>query len=144
MAAAPRKVYVVPVAGREPEIEQIKKLVRAGGAEVVCDKDPIDQFEHCVEDADVVVILICPETVGDKVIAEIVELARKLGKRVIAVWSGVATGDALPTPIHQYGEGAVRVDAAEIEGAICRDETIWNTPDGKPRKMPPTPRHKGH
>lgn len=143
MANSPTKAYVFPVPGREADIGLLKKLIEAGGCVVVCPNDPINAFEHCVEEADVAVILICPETVDDKLTGQLVALANRLSKRIVGVWAANAEPGKLPASLHRYGDANVRFDAGELAASVCQGESIWVTPEGKPRPKPKTPRHKG-
>ena len=141
---SPTKVYVFPVPGHQAEITALKGLIEAAGCIIVCPNDPPEAYEHCVREADVVVILICPETIDDKLIGPVVELANKLGKRIIGVWAADAEPGKLPQSLNRYGDSNIRVDQEEVAAAVCRGETVWVTPEGKSRPKPKTPRHKGH
>ncbi len=142
MISSPAKAYVIPIPGREDEIQALRALIEACGCSVICQDDPIDSFDHCVEEADVVVILICPETASDRLFEQIIELASKLGKRIVGVWgAGVNLGE-LPPSIHRYGDAVIRANGDEIAAAVCKGESPWTTPQGTPRPAPKTPRHK--
>jgi hypothetical protein len=140
----PMKVYVFPVPGRQAEIAELKRLIEAAGCEIVCPDDPPESFEHCAQEADVVVILICPQTLDDNLIGPVVELANRTGKRIVGVWAADAEPGKLPRSLNRYGDSNIRIDAKDIAAAICRGEAVWVTPEGKPREKPKTPRHKGH
>jgi hypothetical protein len=140
----PTKAYVFPIQGREADISTLKTLIAAGGCVVICPNDPVDAFSHCVEEADAVVILICRETIGDELTGPVVELANRLGKRIVGVWAMDAELNKLPPSLHRYGDANVRLNADEIASAVCQGESIWVTPEGVPRPRPKTPRHKGH
>jgi len=142
VTGTPNKVYVFPVPGRAADIEVLKQLVVAGGCVVHCMDDPPDAYEQCVKEADVVVILICPETLADALVASVVQLANRLGKRIVGVWAADAEPNKLPDCLHRYGDANVRIDAAELAGTVCQDQSIWVTPGGDPRPKPRTPRHK--
>ena len=144
MATSPTKAYVLPIDGRDADIETLRKLIEAAGCEIVCPEDPRGNFAQCVELADVVVILICPETLQPGVIDEVVALAKRLGKRVVGVWASEAEPDRLPSMIHRHGDATVGLNPEKIEAAVCGGKAIWDCPGGGPRPKPPTPRHKGH
>lgn len=143
-ANPPIKVYVFPVPGHAAEIATLKTLIEAAGCVIVCPNDPPEAFDHCVREADVVVILICPQTIDDKRIGPVVELANKLGKRIVGVWAADAEPGKLPRSLNRYADSNIRVDANDVAAAVCRGETVWVTLEGKPRPKPKTPRHKGH
>jgi hypothetical protein len=136
-----KKAYVVPIVGHEAELEALKALIRVCST-IVCEGDPLDAFEHCVEEADVVVVLVCPEMAESDVIEEIIELANRLGKRIVGVWGAGANSANLPRGLNRHGDAMIRANAEEVAAAICADATPWITCDGIPRDPPPTPRHK--
>ncbi|MBP2295098.1 hypothetical protein [Azospirillum rugosum] len=141
MTKSVTKVYVFPVPGREADVEELKRLIRAGGCSIVCANESIDAFEQCVGEADVVVILICPESANDKVAEQVAELANKLGKRVVGVWASDVQAGKLPLSLHRHGDATVRLNAVELAVSVCQGGTAWVTPDGNPRPKPKTPRH---
>lgn len=143
MAKVPTRVFVFPVKGREAEIARLKQMLTKAGCELVCDQPVVSNPEKCLRDADVLVILMCPETEGDQTVEALIALASKLGKRVVAVWLPGSTATELPAAIHSHGDAAVTMDAASVKDAVCDSKTIWLLPDGKPRPAPKTPRHKG-
>jgi hypothetical protein len=143
VTSSPTKVYVFPMPVREADIDTLKKLIKAGGCVVVCSDDPTHAFDHCVEEADVAVILICPETIDDKLTGPVVELANRLGKRIVGVWAADAEPNKLPRSLHRHGDANVRLDAHELAASVCQGESIWVTPKGESRPKPITPRHKG-
>lgn len=136
------KAYVFPVAGREADIGQLKALILAGGCELVRPDDPAAAFPQAVLEADVVVILICPQTLTDPVVIQVVELANREGKRIIGVWAADADPSKLPEVLEEYGDGHVRMDEASVASSVCGGQSIWETPTGEPRPKPKTPRHK--
>lgn len=144
MATSPTKAYVYPLAGYEEQLDTLRKLILAGGCEVVCDDDPPEAYEHCTSEADVLVILVCEETINNEVIDRAIALARKLNKRVIGVWSSEDLPDRVPRLLHRHGFGTVGFSPDKIAAAICGGQPIWDSPGGGPRPKPPTPRHKGH
>jgi hypothetical protein len=142
-ADAPVKVYVVPLPPtRAKELDKLKQLIETGGCELVCRDDPIEKADDCIAAADVVVILICAETLGDPAVDGLVELASRLGKRVIGVWADDAKPQDLPSSIERRGDATIRLDPEEIERAVCGGQTPWHDPTGKQRPRPKTPRHK--
>jgi hypothetical protein len=136
------KAYVFPVPGREADIAAIEALVLAGGCELVRPNDPAAAYPQAVVEADVVVILICPQTLDDPLTVQVVELANREGKRIVGVWAGDADPNALPQVLRDYGDANVRMDAASIAQSVCGGASIWETPTGDKRPPPKTPRHK--
>ena len=143
MTGSPTKAYVFPVLGRQADIVTLKKLITLGGCIVICPDDPVDSFDRCVQEADVVVILICPETIDDELIGPAVDMANKLGKRIVGVWAADAEPNKLPPSLHRHGDANVRLDATELASSVCQGTSIWVTPEGTPRPKPKTPRDKG-
>lgn len=143
MGAVATRVFVLPIKGREVEIEQLKKLIVRAGCEVVCnDAKPVD-FEKCIEGADVLAILIVSETQDDPTIDELIELASRQGKRVVGVWPPAAKDPTLPSAINRHGDAAITSDVESIRESICGGKPQWIEPDGTSRPTPKTPRHKG-
>ena len=138
------KAYVLPIPGRQAEINTLKGLIEAAGCIVVCENEPINAFSHCVSEADVVVILICPQTIEDALTEQVIELASKLGKRIVGVWAADAEANKLPIMLHRHGDATVRFNPDELAASVCGVNSVWVTPEGKPRPKPKTPRHKGH
>jgi len=134
---------VFPVKGREAEIARLKQMLIDAGCVLVCDQPTISDYEKCLKEADVLVILMCPETEGNSTVDELIALASRLGKRVIGVWLSESTATELPAAINSHGDAAVTMDAGMIREAVCGGKAIWVLPDGKTRPAPKTPRHKG-
>lgn len=139
---AQTKVYVYPVPARSDEIDLIKRSIMDAGCVLVCSTDPASVFRKCITGSDALVILVCTETSKDPNVEEAVDLANRLGKRVVGVWSASADGK-LPRALHRLGDGMVRLNIEELAGAICGGEPAWVEPTGQTREKPPTPRHKG-
>jgi hypothetical protein len=144
MSSSPTKAYVFPVSGREADIKALTSIIEAAGCVLVCVDEKADAFERCVKAADVLVVLVCPQTIDDTHVGPVVSLANKLAKRVVGVWAADAEPNKLPPSLHKYGDATVRLRAEELAGSVCQGEAIWMTPKGEPRPKPPTPRHKGH
>jgi len=136
------KVYVLPVAGREAEVNTIRGLIEAAGCEIVCEDTPIDMFESCIAAADVVVILICAETVGEKIVADAIRAANAGGKRIVGVWSAVPGVDAPPEDLEKLGDAILAWTPDKLGPLICEGEVLWQTSGGGQRPPPKTPRHK--
>lgn len=137
------KVYVCPVVGREKEIARIKDIILRLGSEIVCsEKADLDGFQECVDQADVVAILICAETDNDAY-REVIEYAAKTGKRVVGIWLEDEAAPALPVILDRLGDGAILPTKENIEKAVICGESIWQLPAGEQRPTQRTPRHKG-
>jgi hypothetical protein len=143
MATDPTRVFVFPVKGREAEIARLKEMLTKAGCVLVCDQPVISDYEKCLKEADVLVIMICPETEDDGTADELIALASRLGKRVVAVWLPDSAATELPAAINSHGDAAITMDAGMVKEAVCDGKTIWVLPDGKTRPTPKTPRHKG-
>jgi hypothetical protein len=143
MVKTPTRVFVFPVKGREAEVAKLKQMLVAAGCELVCDHRVIGDYEKCLKEAGVLVILMCPETDGDETVTGLITLATSLGKRVIGVWLPGSTATELPAAINKHGDAGITMDAKMIEEVVCGSKTAWVLPDGKPRPAPKTPRHKG-
>ena len=143
MAKAPVRVLVFPVRGREAEILKLKQMLMTAGCELICDQPVISDYEKCLKQADVLVILMCPETDDDETVISLTALAASLGKRVIGVWLEGSTATELPPAINKHGDAGITMDAKIIEEVVCEGKTSWVLPDGKLRPAPKTPRHKG-
>lgn len=144
MASSPTKAYVLPIAGYDVTLETLKKLILAGGCDIVCAEDPADAHEQCVEGADVLVILICPETMDNEAVNHVIALAKKLAKQVVGVWASKDQVDKTPSFLHRHGYATVSMNPDSIAAAICGGQPIWESPGGGIRPKPPTPRYKGH
>lgn len=138
------KAYVLPVPGRDAEVAELMKLIRSAGGEVVCAEEALSEQDRCIRSADVTVVLVCPETLDDKLVGPAVKLAEKLGKRAVAVWAADATPDELPTSLHRYGDSNIRLNEKEVARVVCGGETMWITTGGAPRPKQKAPRYKGH
>lgn len=137
------KVLVCPVRGREAEIGALQdRIVTLGGA-LVCEdaRTPAD-CETCINQAEVLVVLLCPESVYDPDVKDLVQAASRAGRRVIFVWlEGCEIGE-LPPFLRKEGDGAMGQDGDDLKKAIIDGETIWKMPDGIPRPDQKLPRHK--
>ena len=135
------KTYICPVPAHAQQLNRIKGKIVAAGGILVCDKraDPSD-FQACVDQCEVVVILICPET-ETGAYNDVITYATQTGKQVIGVWPEGQTSGTIPGAVNSQGDGAFTFDnltKVEDEG-----EKGWQLPDGKVREKQKTPRHKG-
>lgn len=143
MAKTPTRVFVFPIIGRETEVARLKQIIAEAGCELVSDQPVASDYEKSLKEADVLVVLMCPETENDATVESLIASASRLGKRVVAVWLSGSTATELPAAINSHGDAAVTMDAGNIQAALCENKPIWVMPDGKPRPTPKTPRHKG-
>lgn len=143
MAKTLTRVFVLPVKGRDAEIAKLKEVITKAGCEVICDKAKPADYEKCLKEADVVVILICPETENDPAVDKLIAVASHGGKRVVGVWIPAAEKIELPDAINKHGDAVITFDVDAIRESVCGGKPTWTTPDGKPRPTPKTPRHKG-
>jgi hypothetical protein len=143
MPATPPRVYVCPVPTQPGAIAIIKKAVLAAGGVLVgeTDKD-FGTYKTHVAACDIVVILICAETLGSADIAAVVAEATRLGKRIIGVWLDDSIKGE-PEWLAREGDGVVPLDQNKIE-AVIKGEREFDDPAGKRLPKRPTPRHKGH
>lgn len=143
MVASSTRVFVLPIKGREAEVEQLRKLITKAGCIVVCaDAKPAD-FEKCLADADVLVVLICPETQNNPATDTLISQASHDGKRVVGVWIPTPKQSELPAAINKHADATITFDVDAIRDSICGGKPKWTTPEGDPRPTPPTPRHPG-
>jgi len=143
MPTNPTRAFVLPIRGRDVEVAEIKKLIAQAGCEVVCNDARPTDYKKCLMEADVLVVLICPETENDPVVNELVSLASREGKRVVAVWSSAAKTMDLPAVINKHGDAVIPLELDMVRQSICGGKATWTTPEGTPRPTPKTPRHKG-
>lgn len=144
MSTSPTKVYVFPVPSHAQAIEELKKLIKDAGCELVCADSKPQDYAACVNDADVVAILLCPETFDDETVKKAVALAVQLGKRIVGVWAPGVEDETLPEWLKSYGDAAVVFGAAAAADSICGSKSVWESPKGQTRPVQKTPRHKGH
>lgn len=141
MAGEKPKVYIIPIPGRKAEIASLRKSIEEMGCEIVCSQKPIEDFEECVSKADVVVVLICPEAAKNALVAKIIELATKQGKRIIGVWASDAVEADVPDGLRRHGEGEVTLKGPKLRECILGEKPEWQNPDGTPQARKKTPRH---
>lgn len=135
------KAAILPVPGREKELGELRKMILDGGCEVVCETGDLPA---CIKGtADVLVVLICSETIGSPVVTQTAEVASDHGKRVVGVWAKDAEVGKMPQALHRIGSAIMPWDPEKVAEAVCRCKDVWLMPDGGLRPAPPTPRHKG-
>lgn len=135
------KAYVCPVPAHAQQIERIKRKIAAAGGTLVCDdKMDLSDYQDCLDQCDVVVILICSETEAAEYV-DVIDSATKTGKQVVGVWPENETSEAIPDAINRMGDGAVTFD--DLTKVEADGEKGWQLPDGKVREKQKTPRHKG-
>ena len=143
MAQHPTRAFVYPVKEHGADIEKLKQMIAEAGCELACPEASPSDYERCVREADVLVVLICPETMNDSIVNQLVLVANRARKRVVGVWApGIKDGELSPA-INKYGDAAITYDRTAVKDAICGGQSIWLTPEGKSRPRPKTPRHKG-
>lgn len=135
------KAAILPVPGREQQLADLRTMILDGGCEVVCETG--DLIDCLKSTADVLVVLVCPDTIGSAAVTPAAEAASDHGKRVVGVWSKDAEAGKLPEALHRIGSAIVPMDAAKVAEAVCGCKDVWLMPDGGTRATPPTPRHKG-
>jgi hypothetical protein len=143
MTKTPTRVFVLPIKRHDAEFAKLKDLIIKAGCEVVCNEAKPAEYERCLLGADVLVILICPETESDLAVDKLIALASREGKRVVGVWIPGAEEMELPGAINSHGDAVITFDIDAIRESICGGNPRWMTPEGKPRPTPKTPRHKG-
>lgn len=137
------KAYVCPVPSRTKEITAVKGMILRVGGELVCDdKETLDSFQVCVDQCDVVVILICPETETTDYEA-VIYYASKTGKRVVGIWLDDETSGAVPSLLEREGDAVTILSPESLKQAVIDQENVWELPGGKTRPTQKTPRHKG-
>jgi hypothetical protein len=143
MAKTPTRVFVLPSKGRDTEMVKLKELITKAGCEITCHNAKPAEYKKCLLAADVLVVLICPETENDPAVDDLIALASREGKRVVGVWAPAAKAMEIPSAINSHGDAVITLDVDAIRKSICGSNPSWTTPDGKPRPTPKTPRHKG-
>jgi hypothetical protein len=138
----PTRAFVYPVKEHTDSIEKLRQLIRAA-CDLVCDDSGPADPKRCLQQADVLVILICPETMDSAPINELIILASHTGKRIVGVWAPGIQHSEVPAALHKHGDAAIVFDADAVKKVVCGGESIWSTPVGAPRPSPKTPRHKG-
>lgn len=137
------RVFVCPVPAREPEVAALRDMIEGLGGTLICaDRRELGDFEACMAAADVVVIPLCPESIADPRVADLVEAAVRAGKRVVGVWLTGCEGLSVPPSLDRVGSGAVENKGEKIRKAIFGKETVWEEPNGKPRPPQTLPRKK--
>lgn len=139
------RIWVCPIARREREVDEVRsRLRRLGGLIVFEEVEDIASWQVCLDGADVIVVLICRETINDPTIKDIVTEASRLGKRVIGIWLDDDVGTGIPAFLRREGDSVVDIDDEKIIRAVRDGESIWFEPSGAPGKKQKVPRHKGH
>lgn len=137
------RVFVCPVPAREAEVAALRDMIEGLGGALICDdRRELGDFEACVAAADVVVIPLCPETIADPRVADLVQAAVRAGKRVVGIWLTGCEGLAIPPALDRVGSGAVENKGEKIRKAVFGKEPLWEEPDGRPRPPQTLPRKK--
>ena len=142
MKRSPTRAFVYPITEQAAAIQRLKQLIKAA-CTVVCDEPGAVDPQTCLEEADVLVVLISAETAEAPRLSELIALATRAGKRVVGVWSPGAQETELPPALHKYGDAVIPLEAGAVKAVICGGTSRWLTPRGQPRPTPKTPRHKG-
>ncbi|MBX4961368.1 hypothetical protein [Rhizobium binae] len=140
------RIWVCPIVRREREVDEVRgQIKRLGGNIVFEDVVDLTDWHDCVDGADVIVILICRETINDPTIKDIVGEASKLGKRVVAIWidEELASG-GVPGFLDREGDAVSDTQDDNIKKVVVDGENIFVEPTGEPRPKQKLPRHKGH
>ncbi|MGO8148709.1 hypothetical protein AB9F36_02680 [Rhizobium leguminosarum] len=140
------RIWVCPIVRREREVDEVRsQLKRLGGNVVFEDVVDLGTWHECVDGADVIVILICRESINDPTLKDIVGEASRLGKRVVAIWldEELASG-GVPGFLDREGDAVCDIEDENVKKAIVDGENIWLEPSGKQRPKQKLPRHKGH
>lgn len=135
------KAAILPVPGREKELSELRKMILDGDCEIVCETGDL---LACIKGtADVLVVLICPETMSFPDVTIAAELASDHSKRVVGIWAKDAEAGKLPSALNRVGSATAPMDPKKVAQVVCGCEDVWLMPDGGLRPAPPTPRHKG-
>lgn len=139
------RIWVCPIARRERDVDEVRsRLRRLGGVIVFEDVEDLSSWQEYLDGADVIVILVCRETINDPTIKDIVTEASRLGKRVVGIWLDDDVGTGIPGFMHREGDAVVEIDDEKIKRTVLEGESIWFEPSGEPGKKQKVPRHKGH
>lgn len=140
------RIWVCPIVRREREVDEVRSQLKGLGGNVVFEGVvDLGTWRQCLDGADVIVILICRESVNDPTIKDIVGEASRLGKRVVAIWldEELAAG-GVPGFIDREGDAVCDIEDENVKKAVIDGENIWLEPNGKQRSKQKLPRHKGH
>src|ERR1700722_2398714 len=130
MSTSATQVFVLPIKGRDAEIKKLRELVNQAGCETICDQAPPADYKKCIQDADVLVVLIGSETMEAQAVDTLIVLASRLGKRVVGVWAADLKDPKLPVAINKHGDAVIAPDLAAIRLSVCGDQPNWSMPDG--------------
>lgn len=132
------KVFVCQVPGRTKELDAIKAILIDIGCEIVVKRN----LPEAIEDCDVLVVLLCKEAFTDSIVASAIQLAVKLGKKIVGIWAQDATGTEIPEAFEAYGESTVTLEKSQIQKVMELGTSVWQTPKRELRPEPATARHK--
>jgi hypothetical protein len=137
------KSYVCPVPSLKAEVDAIKQMVMtAGGSPICANEQDLSNAHACIDQCDVMFILICTETLAPAY-QDLIAYASRTGKRVIGIWPEGAAVQDVPGMLGQEGDGAIPMTAEKIKDVIMEGEGVWELPGGVTRPLQKTPRHKG-
>lgn len=139
------RIWVCPIVRRERDVDEVRSQIKSLGGNVVFEDVPDSStWVECVDGADVIVILICRETINDPTIKDIVNEASRLGKRVVSIWLDEDLGSGVPGFLDREGDALCDLEDEHVKLAVVEKENIWLDPSGKQRPKQKIPRHKGH
>ena len=105
-------------------------------------RETLDGLEGCLDQADVLVIPLCPETVDDPRVHTLAAAAARAGKRVVGIWLGEEDEREVPPFLDRVGSAAVPMATEKVRSAVFGREAIWESPTGKARPPQLLPRKK--
>jgi len=140
------RIWVCPIVRREREVDETRSLLKRLGGNIVFEDVPdLSTWYDCVDGADVIVVLICRDTINDPTIKDLVAEASRLGKRVVSIWLDDELASAgVPGFIDREGDALTDLEEDNVKKAVVEGENIWLEPSGQQRKKQTVPRHKGH
>lgn len=136
------RAFVLPIKGRDDDISNLIKAISDAGCSAAHPKGAPGSLQKSLESADVLVILICTQSLSDNAVDQAIEAARRLNKRIVGVWAKDMKEEKHPPGIHKAASAVICFKLHDIKRAICGDENYWLDPSCQSRNPPKTPRHK--
>jgi type II secretory pathway predicted ATPase ExeA len=141
-----KKVVVSSTDKNTKQLLELKKLLAKKGYSIVDESRSLNEEQNEVdieqllreqmECAESLIVLIGEEVLSEDLVNVEIELANKLGKKIIGILADGSSDSNVPEALNRYGNSLVGAGSGKVIDALEGRCTDFDNTNGKPRDNP--------